>query len=172
MNKYQVGDLVVYSNSGICRVTEIGLRPDLGDDPEQLYYTLTPLYRSEMIYTPVGGGVYMRPALGRKQVLDLIAQIPSIPELILENRSFKSSAETYQRALQSHDCRDLVQLIKTIYTKNQTAFRQKRNCSQIDQRYMTRAEDLLYGEFAAALDIPVDGVQQYISSAIGPMEPA
>lgn len=167
---YQVGDLIVYAMNGICRVTEIGPKPELGGDADTLYYTLTPLYRTEVIYTPVDANQFMRPALTRKKALELIAQIPAIEEQELDSRNMKLAAEYYQNALRTHDCTELVRLIKTIYTKNQAARLQRKNLSQIDQRYMKRAEDLLYGELGTALGIQPEGVQQYIEQTVAELQ--
>ena len=37
----------------------------------------------------------------------------------------------------------------------------------VDERYMKQAERLLYGEFAIALDLPVEEVQPYIARRVG-----
>ena len=62
--------------------------------------------------------------------------------------------EHYQAALQSHDCEELVQLIKTVYAKSR---RHGRRVSQVDQRYRKRAEELLNSELSVALGIPLKG---------------
>ena len=43
---------------------------------------------------------------------------------------------------------------------------------QMDQRYMKRAEDVLYGELAAALDIPMEEVPDYIRTTLATTEDA
>ena len=41
---YQVGDLIVYGNTGVCRVEKIG-KPDMAGVPEGIdYYTLSPYF--------------------------------------------------------------------------------------------------------------------------------
>ena len=56
---YQIGDYIVYGNEGVCRVDEIAPFHIPGMTAERLYYTLTPLYHDEKIYTPVGyGGIH------------------------------------------------------------------------------------------------------------------
>lgn len=62
----------------------------------------------------------------------------------------------------NHDCADLVQLIKTIYARQQTAHAAGRKGGQVDECYRKRAEDTLYGELAVALDIPREQVEEYI----------
>ena len=80
------------------------------------------------------------------------------------SHSMRLSSEHYQEVLQSHDCGDLVQLIKTVYAKSK---RSGRRLSQVDQRYRKRAEELLHGELSVALGIPFHEVPAYIESVIG-----
>ena len=72
-----------------------------------------------------------------------------------------------QAALQSHDCEELVQLIKTVYAKSR---RHGRRVSQVDQRYRKRAEELLNSELSVALGIPLKEVPAYINQRIGKLE--
>ena len=159
---YQAGEFIVYGTSGVCKVEAVGKSPFEGEE-DKLYYTLTPVAGTETIYLPVDSPVYTRPVITRAQAERLIAAIPSIEEDHFTSHSLRMSTEHYQAALQTHDCRDLVQLIKTVYAK---ARRSGRRVSQIDQRYRKRAEELLHGELAVALGIPIDEVQPYISRSI------
>ncbi len=108
--------------------------------------------------------MYTRPVITRAQAERLIAAIPWIEEEDhFTSHSLRMSTEHYQTVLRSHDCRELVQLIKAVYAKSR---RGGRRVSQIDQRYRKRAEELLHGELAVALGIPIDEVQPYISRSI------
>ena len=159
---YQPGEFIVYGTSGVCRVDVVG-KPPFDGEEDKLYYTLTPVSGTETIYIPVDSPVYTRPVISRAQAERLIEAIPSIEEDAFSSHSLRMSTEHYQAALQSHDCRELVQLIKTVYAKSR---RGTRRVSQIDQRYRKRAEDLLHGELAVALGIPVGEVQPYIARTI------
>ena len=57
---------------------------------------------------------------------------------------------------------DLVELTMSLYAKKKKTEAQKRKFGAIDERYMKRAEDLLFGELSAALEIPKGDVRQYI----------
>ena len=48
---------------------------------------------------------------------------------------------------------------------------QKRHLGMVDERYMKQAERLLYGELAAALEIPFDQVQSYIACRVEKQTP-
>ncbi|WP_281692999.1 CarD family transcriptional regulator [Agathobaculum desmolans] len=160
---YQAGEFIVYGTSGVCRVEGVGTPPFAAEE-ERLYYKLTPVSGTETIYIPTDSPVFTRPVITRAQAENLIASIPSIEEDSFTSHSARLSSEHYQAALQSHDCRDLVQLIKTVYARSK---RGGRRVSQIDQRYRKRAEDLLHGELAVALGIPVSEVPPYIARVIG-----
>ena len=50
---YEIGQLIVYGNEGVCRVEEIGTPKISGVDKHREYYTLAPIYREGKVFTPV-----------------------------------------------------------------------------------------------------------------------
>ncbi len=159
---YGIGDLIIYGGEGVCRVEAVGPLALSDMKSDKLYYTLQPLYRTGTVFAPVEGKVFTRPVISRAEAEGLVRSIPDIREERLEGRSLRLAGEHYQKLLDSHDCADLVQLIKTIYVKQQTAQAAGRKGGQVDERYRKRAEDTLYGELAVALDIPKEDVEGYI----------
>ena len=159
---YQAGEFIVYGTSGVCRVEAVG-KPPFDTEEDKLYYTLAPVSGTETIYVPVDSSVFTRPVISRAQAEQLIRTIPTIELDGFASHSMRMSSEHYQAVLQSHDCRELVQLIKTVSAKSR---RSGRRVSQVDQRYRKRAEDLLHGELAVALGIPLSEVQPYIAHTI------
>lgn len=61
---FAVGDLIVYSETGVCRVEQVGA-PPFDPKAKREYYTLSPLNSRETIYAPVDTQVFMRPILSR-----------------------------------------------------------------------------------------------------------
>ncbi len=163
---YQIGDLIIYGGEGVCRVEAVGPLALSDMKSDKLYYTLQPLYRTGTVFAPVEGKVFMRPVISKAEAEALVRSIPDIQEEHLEGRNLRVAGEHYQKLLESHDCADLVQLIKTIYVKQQHAQAAGRKGGQVDERYRKRAEDTLYGELAVALDIPKDAVEGYIRDAL------
>ena len=165
---FQKGELIVYGNTGVCRVQEIGHPEGLRNiDKGRLYYTLAPVYQSGVIYAPVDTAVFMRPVLSCREAEELILQIPAISEKECGSRDQKTISDHYRGFLSSHRCEDLVQLIKTVYTKTKRYRQNGKKPSQVDQLYLKRAEGLLYGEFAVALGIDSSEVVPYIYRLIG-----
>jgi len=78
---FQKGDYVVYRNTGVYKVEEIGT---LKDAPaamqDRLYYHLAPVHGSSLIHIPVDSPIFMLPVITKEQAQDLITAIPSIEE--------------------------------------------------------------------------------------------
>ena len=163
---YQVGELVVYGTEGVCRVAAIGPLEMRGAQKGTDYYTLTPLYGTGKIFIPVDTNVSIRPVMTRAEAEALIDRIPEIPEEVYENNNPRLLNEHYQALLKSYDCVDLVRLIRAIYAKGQRG----RRLGQVDERTFKKAEEMLHGELAAALDIPPDQVKDYICRRVEALE--
>lgn len=162
---YQVGDLVLYGSTGVCRVSEIKKQDFPSTGEQKLYYVLRPLYQECVISTPVDSDkVFIRPIISKAEANRLIDRMPTIHAQAYHSKVSRELAEHYEALLKSHDCADWVELTMSIYTKKQDALRRKRKFGAVDERFLKRAEDLLFGELAAALEISRDQVQEYISS--------
>ncbi len=166
---FEVGDFIVYGSTGVCQVEKIGALGGRGPERKREYYTLKPLYSSETIYAPVDTGVFMRRVITRDEAEALIDRIPELEADICSDRNSRVLSDHYKAALQTHDCQDLIQTIKEVYLKSERAAEQKRKPGQVDQHFGKRAEDLLHGELAVALDIPVEEVKPYIVRRIKAM---
>lgn len=166
---YQTGDFIMYGNTGVCRIEEIGKHTAISND-DTLYYKLSPVYDTEVIYTPVDTKAFMRPVMSREQAEELIDRIPEIPETIGDNRDVKMLNERYRACLRTHKNDDLVRLIKSVYRKNKRSMKTGRHMGQTDQQYMKRAEKMLYGELSIALDMEFDQILPYIKTRIRQME--
>ena len=120
------------------------------------------LTRSGTVLTPVDTKVLMRPILSRQEAEDFIAQLPQLPPEEPESRSMRLLKEFYQQIVTSYDCRRMAGLIRSAVRRRKHALRTGRKVSQMDERYLRRAENALYGELAAALDLPEEEVLPYI----------
>ena len=165
---YQVNELIMYGSTGVCKVKEVTKQDFGGDHADKLYYVLEPLYQSGVIYAPVDNErVFMRPVISENEAKELIESIPTIHTEIYKNSSMQQLTKHYQSILDTHGCKELLGLTKSIYMKKVEAVKHNRNLGQIDKNFMKRAEDLLYGEFAAALHISKDEVESYVHRLLG-----
>ena len=168
---FQLGDLVVYHTTGVCRVEGITTPNMTGADRNKLYYQLKPLQQDGVIYCPVDNPkVRIRPIISREEALALIDLIPTIHAEACRAPTLQALAQRYQAAVHSSDCRDLLEMMMSIHAKQRQAETQKRRLGLVDERYMKQAERLLHGELAAALDIPFESVPEYIAQRVGTSE--
>ena len=163
---FQPGELLVYHATGVCRVEEI-CRPNLSGAPKREYYLLKPLYQDGVISCPVDNSkVKIRPVISREEAETLIDLIPDLHAKTCRAPTLQALAQRYQTVIRDHDCRELIEMMMSVYAKQQQAEAQKRRLGLVDERFMKQAERLLYGEFSAALGIPFEEVQPYIAHRI------
>ncbi len=164
---YAIDELIMYGATGVCRIEGISTR-DFGTEDDRLYYELQPLYQTGVIYAPVDNEkVFMRPIMSSEEANALIDKMPSVDSEVYKTSSIQQLSKHYQSVLDTHECLDLVRLTKSIHKKKLDARKQNRHLGQIDKRFMKRAEDLLFGEIAAAVGIPRDEVLPYICERVG-----
>jgi len=167
---YQIDDLVIYGSHGVCRVEAIGTLNISGLDDGNTYYTLYPLYQECKIHIPTDTSMFMRPVITFAEAQKLISLIPSIREAADDRGDHRFWEGYYKESIKTHDCIEILRIIKTIYAKNAIAEEQGKKLGQMDEKYMKKAEDLIEGEFAVALGIPKEKVKDYIKSKLNRLE--
>ena len=170
---FQKGDYVVYGNLGVCQVEGVEERRFEGLDAAHLYYQLTPVYQGGVLYVPADNPrIALRAVISAEEANRLIDTIPSMDSRAFHSRSAQELSAHYEEALKTHDCADLLQLIRSLYTKKSDLASQKRKFGRVDEHFMKCAEDSINGEFAVALGISREEVPGYISRRIAAHAPA
>jgi len=163
---YQVGQIILYGGSGVCRVDGVGT-PDVPHvEKGRSYYTLSPIYGTETIFVPVDTKAYMRPVLTDREAERLIGEMPDIPEGPVEEYNPRVFAQYCHEALQSHDNRTLIAMLKTIYRRDAAARRRGKQPGKIEERYRKQAEELFYGELSVSLNISREQVEEHIRDVL------
>ena len=164
---FAVGDMIIYGSMGVCRVEAVEQRqqPKGG---EQSFYILKPIYQTCSVSTPVDNDkVLMRPVISREEAERLIDTIPSVHAEAYNNKVLRQLSEHYESIIKHYDCAELIELTMSIHTKKINCEEQKKKFGALDERYLKRAEDMLFGELAVALGIERKEVQNYIEQRIG-----
>jgi CarD family transcriptional regulator len=163
---FQVGDVVVYENRGICRVEKITELNLPGAKAGQKYYELKPVYEETgKIYSAVDNEkVVMRQMLTKEEAEQLIGEIPGIPEMWIGDE--KQREMKYKEAMRSCDCRQWVSIIKTLYTRRQNRLMQGKKTTNTDDRYYKKASDNLHGELALALGVQKSDMETVIRNQL------
>ncbi len=163
---FAIGQQIIYGNTGVCIVNQIGPLDSVSGMGDRIYYTLLPFYSKEStIYTPVDNQkIVMRPILTKEEAESLIEEIPEIEELWITDE--KNREQDYKDALAKADCRELIRVIKTIYPRKQKRLAAGKKVTASDERYFNMAEDFLYKELAISLDMDLDKVADYVVSHV------
>lgn len=161
---FKVGEYVVYGNTGVCKVEEVGPLPIGSSDKD--YYTLVPVYgRNSRIYAVVDNNkVVMRPILTKKESDALINKIEEIDALPI--RDEKRREEVYKETMKTCDCKEWVRIIKTLYSRKMDRISKGKKVTSSDERYLQMAEENLYGELALSLKMPKEKVEEFLSEKI------
>lgn len=163
---YHAGEIIIYSSEGACRVESIERMAVSGINEEKLYYNLNPIYHVGNIFVPIDTKMFMRPVIKPEEARHLISLIPTIKVSIPVTQNRRALEEQYNGFIRTHDCIDLLRVLKTIYFKGLAAIQEKKKLGAIDERFKKKAEDLLFGEFALALNMTKDDVKQSIALKI------
>jgi len=163
---FQVGDYIVCGSNGVCKVEEVGPLRLSRVSKDRTYYTLKPVYDAGgKIFIPVDNDkVVLRFILSKEQVMELLEEIPQIDRLWIKDE--KKREQEYKSAVNSCDCKRLVQIIKTLYFRKRERIRNGKKMTAVDDRYFHIAEERLYEELALALSISKNEVEKYIRQHI------
>ncbi len=159
-----VNDYVIYGSEGVCRVESIG-RPEIsGLDMAKDYYTLSPVYRSGKIYTPVDSTIRMRSVITKNQVEQIIDDIDEISSELDVPKDAKLATNFYRELVRTYECRNLITLIKYVFEKQRAFAAVKRNMPAVDMKFFKIAEEMIANEFGFVLGIDPKEVKTYIAS--------
>ena len=165
---FEVGELVLYGRTGVCRVAEIVEKTLPGEKTPQLFYNLQPLYQSCSISIGVANTkVFIRPIISAEEAKALISSLPGLQAEPYHNRNLNQLREHYRACIETYCCADLAALAKSIWLKRRDCEANKRKLGAVDERFLREAEELLFGELAAALGMEKAQMVPYIKSIIG-----
>ena len=147
---YQIGELVQYGNSGVCKIEEI-VQGVPGLQKDTRCYLLIPVNgRDGKIYSPVDSGkVKMRRILSGEEVRDLMGKAPQIEELTILNE--KQCESVYKEELYSVDCYRWLGLLKTLYSRRAARLLAGKKVTATDERYLKSVEDRLREELSIVI---------------------
>ena len=170
---FSIGEKVMYGGTGVCVVEEITSVKFSASQPGKPYYLLRPMYQTGTIQTPADSGkVPIRPVMNRSEAEAVIDAMPTVPAEIGTEKNLSALRNYYQKQITSFDSMDLIRLAKSIRAKKIEAEKRQKRIGSTDEKYLRRAEELLFGELAVALEISMDDVPAFIEQRLGSLAAA
>ncbi len=163
---YSVGDMVMYGAFGICKVTAIEKRDFTGE--EQEYYILKHKgSEKNTFYVPLSNETALSNihyVCSKAEVDELISHMNSEGQIWIDNDIKRK--EEYSRIIKDADKHEIIRLIKTLYLRRKELAESGKKLRSTDENYLNLAENMLFEEFAYALEIDRSEVVKYIKKHI------
>jgi len=156
----KISDKVVYRND-ICKILSIDRKYKDNED----YLVLSSSQDSTLIIrVPLSvADENIRPLMSKKDINQLIKKIPEIPTIPMEN--WNRGVE-YKELLSDGSHESIISVIKTSHLRQQAKTDKKQKVNEIDKIYFRQAEQRLYREIAAVLNISYEAAKKYIIDSV------
>lgn len=159
---FKIDDIVRYGTNGVCKITDITVKSFCGEDLE--YYVLCPVTnKNNTFFVPVSN----ERLVARMQYILSSGEIHSIIEHIDEYAVEWISDDKERRAkfgeiIERGNRREIIGLIRTLYSKRAELDSLKKKMHLSDERLMYDAERMINDEFSAVLGILPAEVPEFI----------
>lgn len=163
--KYTKGDTVVYSGSGVCRIDDIRDISFYHERPQK-YYILKPLFTKQqelVVYVPCDNEKLVgriQPVISREEALELINGINDVTLEWIDDRNRRK--DTYGNIVSSGSRREIVDVISLIRNHRSALEAEGKRLNMQDEKLLTEAECRMNAEFAVALGVDFDKVEEFI----------
>ena len=152
---FEVDDKVVYGVVGVCTVSAIDTPPIKGVTGD--YYFLQPFFDNRgLIYSPIDNKVPMRRILSKDECDNLRNKAKKCKNDKTLNEKLPSGK--YDECIKSQDALKLLHLIRFLYNIKNERAKELRKMKSVDNRFLTTARKLLYGEMAVAMECDVSDI--------------
>lgn len=153
MPKYNIGDYVIYSVNGACRIVEIG--PLSFGGPDKIYYSMKPVNDDRStIYLPIAKEDDInRPVMSCDEMTKVL-------EDIAKSKPLKGdiSREKCEPIIKSGDLVKISQLIKRIRLLKIENRKAHKGLNIQEEKLLREAEIVIYSEISVSLDIAFSDV--------------
>lgn len=161
---FKVGDLIIYSTHGVCRIDDICERSYR--DRTREYYILHPLDDPNLtISVPVDNEqVVMLDIMGKEEARNLLKsfEAPGIEWI----DDAKQRNKKYSSLINSGDRDKIIQIANTLMRKQKESKINKERMYDQDQKMLEHIQRIMFQELAASLETTVDKIVERINAVI------
>ena len=159
---FEPGTYVVYGDSGLCRVEQVGV-PDFSSERDKTYYFLRVMEDNSHVYVPTDTHMPLRAPLTTPEAEAFLGSLDRLPVSLPERRDRKTVLSHYQALLRPHTAEALAQVIKSIRSQHRAT---PGRMSGAEEALLKRAQRQLCGELAGALHLTEDAALQRLEAAL------
>ncbi len=170
----KVGECVIYSNHGLCRVQDILVPSFLERGKEKEYYQMiSAVDAGSILYVPVDGAdMKIREVIGEDEAEDLIDDIEY--QTVIELPEGKKAEPAILEVIKRNVADEMMSLVKTLRRIKAIRESEGKKFASLNEKYLGIAEKLLYTELAFALKSEKDDIKNRVLDILSqlPLETA
>ncbi|QKY68282.1 CarD family transcriptional regulator [Lentibacillus sp. CBA3610] len=159
---HDIGDLIIYSGHGICRVEDISDKEVNG--AVKTYYVLHPIEDNQhqlTINAPAENkNVMMRKLMNKDEAKKILESFQSKGVDWIDNSN--SRIKTYNAALNSGDRMEIAKTANTLIRKKHVYQAEGRKFFEQDSKLLTNIQTILFKELSIVLETSTDDIKQEI----------
>ena len=159
---FNIGDLVVYKNASVCKITGIE-KIKFGKEIKD-YFILNYYYKDvpTKIMLPVDNCNQIRKIMSKEDALSLIEMMPKSKNIWVNDN--KARKEKFTKIVTDQNKEQLCSLLYTLYNKKKELEDNKKSLNLTDKGFFESTEEIIFGELAASLHIDKNEVLNYIDN--------
>ncbi len=148
---YQINDIIVYENGGVCKIKDIGV-PDFLKTNEQ-YYKMQPVSNDGgTIYVKTNNDkIIMRLIISREEAEDFLLELPRMEALYDENDKIRQ--KEFHDIIKSCECKQYFQMLKGIMIERSRKIKDGKKLNMNDEKILQKVEKLLSEEYSMVFNI-------------------
>jgi CarD family transcriptional regulator len=158
---FNIGDLILYSTHGICRIDDICEKTFLGDTKR--YYVLHPMGDSRLsISTPVDSDkVAMLELLSKEEAEEILNSFkqPGIDWIDTDNER----NEAYSKTVKKGNRKMISMIANTLMRQKINTEKKGRKFHEKDKKLLTSIQSVLFGELAFSLNTTSEAIHEKIT---------
>lgn len=160
---FKVGDVVVYSVHGLCRINDI-CEKSIADETK-MYYVLNPLDQPSLtISTPVENKGLIMEMMDKEEAEDLLYSFAKPGAAWIHE--VRKRISYYSETLKSGDRRQIAGVLNTLMRKHLEASMNNKRLYEQDRRLMENIQNVLFKELAMVLDKSLDEVYSLVEEMV------
>ena len=161
----QIGELMIYSSHGICRIDDICNKTILGETRK--YYVLHPVDNKEKltINAPVQSDEnLMKRLMNKEEAYEIIESFKDEGVEWEENANVRYNS--FNKIVQQGNRKDIAKVINALMKKKIELKAIDKKLHKKDEDLLRQVQNILYKELSIALDIPKEEVEKRINDRI------
>ncbi len=163
---YELNDVLVYGNSGVCRLVDI--RKEQFSGTPTMYYILSPVFNGQsMLYVPIENTALsskLRPVMMKETLHEMMLKAKS-NDVSWENDD-RLRSEKFQDVLSHGLSEELLSVMKSLVIHKNELKKTIKKLHSADERTLNLCEKIVGEEFAFAFGVDLQDALSHIESEL------